>query len=256
MQIIEMAAKLQSIGLTDKESRVYVAALFLGPSSVQKIAEQAGINRPTAYDILDQLGNYGLMSQSIENKKSVYVAEGPDAIERWLDHEMTKIDDKKKELKALSSELVSTERASDSLAPIIRFFKAPDARIINGYLRRKAKSKSTIYSLTNIDDVLKVNPEVFTTNPTARLKKQIRTHLLYSYSNGEVPSDKKLLRETKKLDKPIAAEVNLYESAIDITTYDGNNSTGIIIESEPVTKALRQLFELAWDNQDLGKRKK
>src|SRR5665647_1274883 len=90
MQIIEMAAKLQSIGLTDKESRVYVAALFLGPSSVQKIAEQAGINRPTAYDILDQLGDYGLMSQSIENKKSVYVAEGPDAIERWLDHEKTK----------------------------------------------------------------------------------------------------------------------------------------------------------------------
>ena len=256
MQIIEMAAKLQTLGLTDKESRVYVAALFLGPSSVQKIAEQAGINRPTAYDILDQLGDYGLMSQSIENKKSVYLAEGPDAIERWLDNEKAKLDDKKKELKAIAPELVRTEHASDSLAPTIRFFKGADARVINGYLRRKARPKTTIYSLTNIDDVLKVNPEVFATNPTARLKKQISTHLFYSYTKGEVPSDKKLLRETKKLSEPIAAEINLYETAIDITTYDGDDRTGIIIESEPATKALRQIFELAWTNQKRDKQKK
>lgn len=253
MQITELASKLQVLGLNDKEARVYVAALFLGPSSVQRIAEQADINRPTAYVILDQLATYGLMSQSTENRKTVYVAEGPEALDRWLENEKSRIDQKREELDRLIPELQQTERPmQDGDIPTVRFFKGTDIGIMNGYLRRKARPGSTLYSFTNIDDVLKVNPNVFNTNPTARLKKKIASKLIYSYSDGQVPTDRERLRTSKKISTSIAAEINLYEESVDITTYDFDGRNAIIIESKSVAKALRQIFDLAWQGVDIS----
>ncbi len=46
---------LRSLGLTDKEIKVYLASLQLGVSLVQKIASTAGLNRTSAYDLLKSL---------------------------------------------------------------------------------------------------------------------------------------------------------------------------------------------------------
>ena len=248
MKILDLAAKLQGLGLNDKEARVYVAALFLGPSPVQKIAEQADINRATAYVILDQLASYGLVSESTERKKTVYIAEGPEAIERWLGNQERAIRAKREELNDVKSELRQIDRSADAVTPQVRFFRGPDIGVMNGYLRRNAKVGSTIYAFTNIDEVLRNNPGVLTANPKARLKKKLNSKLIYSYSAGDIPSDPKLLRETEKIDEPIAAEINLYEVSMDITTYGADERVAVVIESAPITKAMRQLFDMAWKN--------
>lgn len=248
MQIAQLAIKLQALGLSDKEARVYVASLFLGPASVQRIAEQAEINRPTAYSILDELMANGLMSQTTQNRKTVYVAEDPSALGRWLDSEKVKIESKKKELKQLMPELGQIERSDtkSTAAPIIRFFKNDSANMINGYVRRKVRPGSMLYTLVNVDDVIKVNPEVVTGHPTERIKKRISSRMIYSFKDGTVSSDPKLLREAHKIEGPVAAEIIAYEGIIDITAYDGAERTGILIESPAVAKAIRQLFDLAW----------
>src|SRR3954471_4470510 len=105
MQIQELAAKLQPLGLADKEARVYVAALFLGPSSVQKIANQADVNRATAYVILDQLADLGLVSQSTEGKKTVYIAEGPEALGNLFERQQDLIKERRHQLQQLLPEL-------------------------------------------------------------------------------------------------------------------------------------------------------
>jgi predicted transcriptional regulator len=206
MQIAQLAAKLQSLGLTDKEARVYVASLFLGPASVQRIAEQAEINRPTAYSILDELMANGLMSQTTQDRKTVYVAEDPQALERWLESQKAKLDAKKKDLKELLPELAGMERSDDDAA--------------------------------------------------GRMKKKIASRMIYSYSQGDVVTDPKILRETKKIDKPVAAEIVAYDEIVDITTYESDSPTGILIESPAVAQAIRQLFELAWKASDEPKKKR
>ncbi|HUC87270.1 MAG TPA: helix-turn-helix domain-containing protein, partial [Candidatus Saccharimonadales bacterium] len=110
MQIIDLAARLEPLGLTDKEARVYVAALFLGPSSVQRIATQAEVNRATAYVILDQLAEYGLVSQSQEKSKTVYVAEPPEALGTLFTRQQHEIELRKQELKRLLPDLQASGR--------------------------------------------------------------------------------------------------------------------------------------------------
>ena len=251
MQIIELATKLQSVGLTDKQARVYVAALFLGSASAQKIAQQSEVNRATTYVILDELAEMGLVSQSTEGKKTVFVAEPPEAIGRYLEAQKASLESKKAELKSLMPNLKQQEHGAAGEAPVVRFYKGLDG--INSSLadaRRKAKRGSTIYAMSNYDEVTKVVPEIFSTSPKSRLKKKLSSKLIYSYKD-EIPSDASLLRETKRLKSPVFADINLYEDSALLVAYGDSAPaiTGVVVESEPIVQALRQLFEMAWKNK-------
>jgi sugar-specific transcriptional regulator TrmB len=250
MQIPELAAKLEPLGLSDKEARVYVAALFLGPSAVQKIASQAEINRATTYVILDQLAELGLVSQSQEGKKTVFIAEPPEALERLFDQQQAVIAERKRHLEQLLPELERSQRGQVPSAPTVRFYRGMEGIGASSQdLRRKAEPGSTIYAMTNYDEALKMVPDILQVNPVARLRKRLSSKLIYSLSSGEVASDPKLLRSTRKVEAPIKADVALYESQGALWTYtdDPKQATGVIIENPEIVAVLRQLFDLAWD---------
>ena len=57
MMIQNILAKL---GLSEKEAKVYVTCLEIGPASVRSIAQAAGVNRGTTYDIIRSLQQRGL----------------------------------------------------------------------------------------------------------------------------------------------------------------------------------------------------
>ncbi len=250
MQIIELATKLQSVGLTDKQARVYVAALFLGSASAQKIAQQAEVNRATTYVILDELAGMGMVSQSTEGKKTVFVAEPPEALERYLEGQKTSIEAKKSELKSLMPSLKQQEHGGSSDAPEVRFFRGKEGAVaIDGYLRRKARTGSSVYALSDYNEVVKLFPDALKANPTKRLKKKISSKMFYYSTIGDLNTDKSLMRETSKLDTPISADIALYEEGVAIGTYGEHDSISVIIESKEIAAALRQLFELAWNNQ-------
>lgn len=249
MQITELAAKVQSLGLSDKEAKVYVAALFLGPASVQKIAEQAEVNRATAYVILDQLGELGLVSQSTEGKKTVFVAEGPETLRRLFDRQIEAVEERRRDLQDLLPELQQTQRSSTGDAPIVRFYRGGEgvAAAVQE-MQRKASIGATVYSMINYDEAERVAPGLLKANPTNRLKKKIASKIIYSYRK-EVPSAEKFLRDTKRTIQPIKADVSLYPESAALFTYAGKNSVGVVIDSQELVGVLRQLFELAWKNQ-------
>lgn len=250
MQIEELAAKLENLGLSGKEAKVYVANLFLGPSPVQKIAEQAGINRATTYVILDQLAAIGLVSQSSESKKTLFVAQDPEELDRLFEQQQKEIIRRRQELKKILPELKNSERVKQPTAPVVRFYHGLEGiQTINSYIRRKSRPGITIYGLMNNDEVRKVFPAHIKQNPELRLKKKLASKVLYSSAGDDFKSDAKLLRQTIKLAKPVKADITLYEDRASLLTYHGQESIGVLIESKDIVSALRQLFEMAWENQ-------
>ena len=258
-QIKNLADRLEKLGLSEKEAKVYVASLFLGPSPVQEIAKQAGINRPTAYVILEQLEEKGLVSETNEQKRTVYVAEDPEAVERWLTKQEQDIKNKKEQLQDILPDLEATHREEAPEAPQVRFYKGKEGiDSINSYVFRKAEEGTSVYSLTNYDEVERIYPEVLEKNPGKRQKKNISSKILYSYSKGDIPTNSKLLRETKKIDENIQADINLHEDKAALIAYSKNprDLVGILIESPEIVQTLRHLFELAWEAKDKKDSKK
>ena len=66
----QLKMTLQSFGLGEKETTVYIALLEIGKGTVSQISRKAGINRTTGYDILSSLANKGLVTISGKEPKS------------------------------------------------------------------------------------------------------------------------------------------------------------------------------------------
>lgn len=75
MQVTEA---LQNLGLSEKESRVYVALLQLGRSSAYGVAEKSGLKRPTTYVILGELIKKGLALKIPRSKKKLFAPKHPE----------------------------------------------------------------------------------------------------------------------------------------------------------------------------------
>lgn len=75
MQIIE---SLESLGLAEKEAKVYTALLQLGRASAYSVSEKSGLKKPTTYVILGELVKKGLVSKVPRTRKQLFVAQSPD----------------------------------------------------------------------------------------------------------------------------------------------------------------------------------
>ena len=69
---------LEKVGLTEKEASVYLALLELGTAAVQTLAQKAQVKRTTAYSILVDLRERGLVQEVPQSKKALYTAESPE----------------------------------------------------------------------------------------------------------------------------------------------------------------------------------
>lgn len=102
--------ELRKLGLKPKEVSVYLAALELGYSSVQKVAQQAEISRPTAYEIIRCLAKKGLMREvkrrgAIKGEKTYFAAESPDKLLGLLRVQKREIEEKEREFIRIISAL-------------------------------------------------------------------------------------------------------------------------------------------------------
>lgn len=136
--------ELRKLGLTEKEVRVYLAGLELGPSSVQNIAQKAGLTRPTTYEIIEKLKEKRLFSETKEKKRKFFVSQPPESILGLLRIQKREIEEKERELIRIIAtmeakyskarekiKMFKGKEGLKSLEEIISFSSAPDIIIVN-----------------------------------------------------------------------------------------------------------------------------
>jgi sugar-specific transcriptional regulator TrmB len=89
--------EMRKLGLKEREVRVYLAGLELGPTSVQKIAQKTGLTRPTIYEIVRKLKENGLFAESKQKAKRFFVAQPPERILGILRVQKREIEEKERE---------------------------------------------------------------------------------------------------------------------------------------------------------------
>lgn len=239
---------LKNAGLGDKEAKVYLAMLELGPSSVLEIAAKAGVNRPTAYLQIELLKTKGLVSTQKKGKKDLYIAEGPDQLEKVLEEEVKSLEIKKGELKKALPELEDLFNLAED-KPIVRYFEGKTGleKMQNEFLKCRAKE---IYAVSSVDDVIKIFPNENKTYTQHRLDKGIKAKLIYTSDRGPFLStdDKDVLRESKFVPKeklPFSTDITIYDNKVAIASLHGKLG-GIIIEDQPIADSFRSFFLLTW----------
>ena len=100
--------ELRKLGLNKKESLVYMTLLEMGPSTVQQLAPQVGLSRPTMYRILEGLQKKDLVSREEkrgERNRSFFVAGSPDHFLRVLRVKQRKAEEQEREFLRIISVL-------------------------------------------------------------------------------------------------------------------------------------------------------
>jgi len=117
---------LVDFGLSDKEAKIYVSLLELELASVAEIARQSGINRSSAYVVLESLKKKGLVGISDDKKVRRYVAASPDILLRGAKEAAEKQEKIKLGIESIVPELKSLYKETSN-KPIVRVFEGKEA---------------------------------------------------------------------------------------------------------------------------------
>ena len=76
---------LKMVGLSDKEARLYFAALVLGPTKIAALALEAGLKRSSAYPLVAELVQRGVLNRELQGIKEYLVAAPPEQLNSILE---------------------------------------------------------------------------------------------------------------------------------------------------------------------------
>ena len=107
---MEPEEALKSIGLSNKEIKVYLTCLKLGSATVNQISKEAGTFRTYTYDILNSLAEKGLVHYVMKERKQFFESSDPERIIEILKEKEDKIKEVLPKLKNMSKTI--TEKPS------------------------------------------------------------------------------------------------------------------------------------------------
>ncbi|MEK7171413.1 MAG: helix-turn-helix domain-containing protein, partial [Patescibacteria group bacterium] len=113
---------LQKIGLSEKDSEVYLACLELGTQPASVIARKAGLKRPTTYLILEELLKKGLVSEYTGSNVKFFTAVSPDYLLNYIEKQRRELTSHQRELEQFLPQFLSLSNPY-SLSPKVRFYE-------------------------------------------------------------------------------------------------------------------------------------
>lgn len=244
-----MLNELTKIGLSDKEARVYLAALELGKASIQDIAKKAGINRTTTYVMITELEKKGLTKPLKVGKRNYFVAESPDVILEILKKEKQEIENKEREIREILPELKSVYNVAPS-RPKIRFYEGEIMfeKMAEDILGSGAKEIFEIYNA----DLLPKTFSILEKTGFAKKREElgIKSKSIYTRTAGRFKNPLELAEElfVEQAKFPFWSNIFIYANRVGIASLKGD-MVGVIIESDEISETMRSLFKLAWEGQ-------
>ena len=246
--------EIVKLGLSEKEARVYLASLELGPSPVQAISQKSQVNRATTYVVIDSLMSMGLMSTYNEGKKTYFSSEGPERLLELLNDQEYKVKNKIKILEEKMPELkLMFNNKPDK--PVVKYYEGVEGlRSVQMDFVNTLSAGDEIYAFIPMDDYFKTNLKDKVTDITQkRFQKKIRMKVIYSTPNGRQleyeKQERKNLKEYLYIDHrefPFRCGMNIYGNKVFMIDYLGKMG-GIVIENKTISDMFRMIFEIIWN---------
>ena len=248
---------LQKIGLSEKDSEVYLACLELGTQPASVIARKAGLKRPTTYLILEELLKKGLVSEYTGSNVKFFTAVSPDYLLNYIEKQRRELTSHQRELEQFLPQFLSLSNPY-SLSPKVRFYEgmAGIEKVMNDTL--SSTEKLRCYSTMDAWFARPDTKEYITWYAKQRMERKIPVNSIntdtpvsrkYVEEDYPVPNANRELSHFRWLPKDIqifSNEINIYDNKVSIACLGKNELLGIIIESESIAQTQKSIFEVAW----------
>ena len=232
---------LQDIGLSPKEAAVYLAALELGQAAVLRVAQKAGVKRPTAYVTLTALQEKGLIEIIPKGTTTLYQAADPAKI-------LADFEERARVFRDVLPEFRSLANAAPG-KPRVRFYEGKKA--ILGLYEKEIFAGGEIIGVVSMKDVRSMISRDEQMGLIHTMKANgihIRDLIEDSPEAQEYLQEKNRLGlgETKFLprDLQFAVDILVYENTVAMIS--PKNTIAVLIEDRAIADAQRQFLEFLW----------
>ena len=235
---------LKQLGLSDKQIKVYLGLLQLGPSSVRELSEYVNINRGTVYDSLDWLREKELVEFYNKDKKKHFVANNPDKIKSIVSR-------KKQELTRLSSqvdELIPELRAlvNQGANPVAKYFHNEEiSEILQDVLNTCEKQNQKDYRIYSAEGLREYLYQDFSSFSKERIDRGIKVKAIAIGEGGELRGLDERRWLQKKMKTPTYIIVYSGKTAY-ISLNNKEEPVGVVINNEGVYQTQRFIFDQLW----------
>lgn len=248
----DLKHELEHLGLSDKEARVYLAALELGPSPVQDISHHAKVNRATTYVMIDALTSRGLMSTFQKGKKRYYVSESPDRLLSIVQVEQRALAHKQTEIEKILPALLSMYNA-EGAKPQVRYLEGAEGiETVRQIFERLPGDFIQIYPR---DDVRATEEYVHgqdlhmqrIRHQGAKLGVKARKLIVVDDPGSLEGQDIGIgeARVVPSSEFPLHAEITVRGNHVFLFSYTSAVLACVVVSHE-IAEVVRALFELAW----------
>jgi sugar-specific transcriptional regulator TrmB len=229
---------LEQLGITNAESRTYVAMLELGSSQAAAIVAKTGLHRRTVYDAIERLVEKGLASYIKQNNIKFYNAVNPK-------HIMELMKQKEEQLQEIMPQLELLQKMSKEKQETT-FFKGKEAlkAVFNDQIN-DGKEIFIFVASTKAPEILKY---YFPHFDSERKKRKISVTIIFDenakkeeYVKG-IPLSK-IRYVPKEYSTPAAT--NIYGDKVSIVLW-AEDPIAILIQNKEIAEGYRRYFELVW----------
>ncbi len=244
--------KLQELGFSEKEVKVYLALLAMGSAVASDIAKKAGLKRSTAYVILDSLAGRGLTSMVERRGVQLYTPAPPEQLVQHLKNMSSRYAGFADAAKELLPELKSSRKESLS-TPKVKLFQGREG--IKSVYEDTLASLEEIRVHANFSSALEENKNVaLKGTPNINIQK---IPLNTPGDRKRVTPDKAGLRKiliASREQGGFSSEMNIYDDRVVFISTSENFA--LIAESKEFASALRKMCDASEQSEKTGQVKK
>ena len=232
---MEVENVLKEVGLTESESKTYLALLKNGSSLAGRISRLTGIHRRNVYDITERLIKKGVIGYILKNNRRYFEAVNP---EKFLDILKEKENNLIESLSYLKDIYSSSKEKQET-----NFYKGVDGLKSIFQDQLEENSEREILILGASKEAFEVLPFYFKWYDKDRVRKKIKARIIASERfEKKIPlSEIRYLPE--KYASPLA--INIYKDKVAIVLWR-KNPIAIVIKEKEVADSYRKHFEFVW----------
>ena len=232
---------LEELGLARNESKIYLALLELGASTVTEISSKTKVNRANIYDCLNKLSEKGLVSYFVNNDTKLFEAANLELLLSILKHKELKLNSIMPELKL-----------HNSMAP-----KKSEAHIFEGvvalrntfnHLNNKCENR---YAYGAPITASKILGEYFLERyHRERIQKKIHFKLIYNHDAKERMDylNSQELTEARYLPKEYDSPVTTTICGDEVIFFHYSKTPVIIqIKNQDIAASYKRYFDILWE---------
>lgn len=233
---------LNSIGLDEKNQKVYLALLKLTDAPGSLVAKKASLPRTTTYHQLEKLINLGLVSTYRNKGVKRFVAENPGKIKGILEGKLAQFDKYLPELQDVPFEKKQKTN--------LRLFEGVEGRrqLIEEELNCREK---LVRSIGSVRDLRKVQGGSIGFSKR-RMAKKVFSKCLRpqddEFAKGWLQSQTKELREVRLLPDKVnlSGMIFIYDNKLAVISPEQEEGIGFLVESESLSRSMKSMFDALW----------